>query len=1081
MNHIYRIIFNRASGVFQVVSELAKGKVKSAKTSVKLTALCMALVSSVALAGEPSSISTPASTADNTQKELTDLKAKYQAQQTKIEEQEKKLSVLEKYVGTMPYEKVKDKKGAEIKNPEDVAIGVEAKVNSSGGVAIGYKTNATNNAVAIGNSASTYLVAGYSVAIGYGSVVEKTGGIALGGYNTKAKADNSISIGTSSMTGERAVQAVSIGESTNALGIYSTALGTRAGAIGDVTMALGYNARAIGDRTIALGTYAKSYNYAGISIGDFALSRGEDTISIGRNSEIEDASDYSIAMGNGAYVGKKRSPASGSILYVDKERDTLVANGSTGETGSHRTAGDDYIVTHPEPEKRQKGSIAIGLGAKGYGFQTIAIGGTAEASGSNSLAIGIGTESRGLYSSAVGDQAIAYKDYSSAFGHFSTARAEKSLALGANTHINEGINGGVALGSDSFNYRDLATIGYDISEQATKFEINGNQVKTMLLGEAGEKYKTLQAEIDPLKKAYEKELQNYADLAELRNTLYDLPKKEAEVKGLETHMKQLKDENKPQAQIDKATKSYETAKNELEKMQEELTALKTKTGIQTTSYDEAAKVEIQTKLDETKTKADKTKLDLNKKQQKQNKLVSTWKGTAGSVSVGNEITGITRQITGVAAGTADTDAVNLAQLKSAGLRFAVNSDDKGFAGTDKTHNFYKHVGETLSILGESGVGYKADLYSSRNLITYHDDEGIRIAMKTNPVFDRLTLVNKDDPSKSLELYAKTGDDGKAHLIQAEKAPEANNAAKEKPQTPNNGTDGNHNTAGQDGSAGQDGANGQNGQTGGTGSTGNAGSASSQGADGTAGHNGSAGQDGANGQNGQAGGTGSTGNSGSAGGQGSNGTAGQDGSVGQDGANGQNGQAGDSGSTGNSGSAGGQGSNGTAGQDGSAGQDGANGQNGQAGGTGLTGNAGSAGSQGSNGTAGQDGANGQNGANANHGINGNNGSNGLSANETDLTRAAIKGLNQATGEINRQIRKTTRESRAGIAAAMAMGQIYPVQGKRFTVGAAAGTYRGQSAVAVGVRYTPKPNMVISLSGSADTNNGVGAATGVSFGF
>ncbi|WP_112122300.1 YadA C-terminal domain-containing protein [Haemophilus influenzae] len=53
--------------------------------------------------------------------------------------------------------------------------------------------------------------------------------------------------------------------------------------------------------------------------------------------------------------------------------------------------------------------------------------------------------------------------------------------------------------------------------------------------------------------------------------------------------------------------------------------------------------------------------------------------------------------------------------------------------------------------------------------------------------------------------------------------------------------------------------------------------------------------------------------------------------------------------------------------------------------------------------------------------------------------------------------------------------------RQITGVAAGTYRGQSAVAVGVRYTPKPNMVISLSGSADTNNGVGAATGVSFGF
>ena len=67
MNHIYRIIFNRASGVFQVVSELAKGKVKSAKTSVKLTARCIALVSGMTLAGEPSS--TPAPAADNTQKE----------------------------------------------------------------------------------------------------------------------------------------------------------------------------------------------------------------------------------------------------------------------------------------------------------------------------------------------------------------------------------------------------------------------------------------------------------------------------------------------------------------------------------------------------------------------------------------------------------------------------------------------------------------------------------------------------------------------------------------------------------------------------------------------------------------------------------------------------------------------------------------------------------------------------------------------------------------------------------------------------------------------------------------------------
>lgn len=45
------------------------------------------------------------------------------------------------------------------------------------------------------------------------------------------------------------------------------------------------------------------------------------------------------------------------------------------------------------------------------------------------------------------------------------------------------------------------------------------------------------------------------------------------------------------------------------------------------------------------------------------KSTPTWKATADAVSVGDTGNAITRQITGVAAGTADTDAVNVAQLK----------------------------------------------------------------------------------------------------------------------------------------------------------------------------------------------------------------------------------------------------------------------------------------------------------------------------------------------------------------------------------------------------------------------------------
>ena len=48
-----------------------------------------------------------------------------------------------------------------------------------------------------------------------------------------------------------------------------------------------------------------------------------------------------------------------------------------------------------------------------------------------------------------------------------------------------------------------------------------------------------------------------------------------------------------------------------------------------------------------------------------NKITSTWQSNAAAVSIGDSETGLTRQITNVAAGTNDTDAVNVAQLKAA--------------------------------------------------------------------------------------------------------------------------------------------------------------------------------------------------------------------------------------------------------------------------------------------------------------------------------------------------------------------------------------------------------------------------------
>lgn len=52
---------------------------------------------------------------------------------------------------------------------------------------------------------------------------------------------------------------------------------------------------------------------------------------------------------------------------------------------------------------------------------------------------------------------------------------------------------------------------------------------------------------------------------------------------------------------------------------------------------------------------------------------ATWKSTASAVSVGDVANGVTRQITSVAAGTNDTDAVNVAQLKRLHDMMSVNT------------------------------------------------------------------------------------------------------------------------------------------------------------------------------------------------------------------------------------------------------------------------------------------------------------------------------------------------------------------------------------------------------------------------
>ena len=114
---------------------------------------------------------------------------------------------------------------------------------------------------------------------------------------------------------------------------------------------------------------------------------------------------------------------------------------------------------------------------------------------------------------------------------------------------------------------------------------------------------------------------------------------------------------------------------------------------------------------------------------------TTWVATSGAVSLGGtDATGvkITRQITNLAAGTEDSDAVNVAQLK------AVETKGMNFQGNDTATSVHVDQGGTLQI---QGSGRKADTeYSTQNIkvLTDTKDNRLSIALDKNPDFDSVT-------------------------------------------------------------------------------------------------------------------------------------------------------------------------------------------------------------------------------------------------------------------------------------------------------------------------------------------------------
>ena len=124
-----------------------------------------------------------------------------------------------------------------------------------------------------------------------------------------------------------------------------------------------------------------------------------------------------------------------------------------------------------------------------------------------------------------------------------------------------------------------------------------------------------------------------------------------------------------------------------------------------------------------------------------------WISTDGAVSLGGKTKNdagqdvtISRQITNLAAGSEDSDAVNVAQLK------ALASQGMNFQGNDTNTSVHLDQGGTLQI---QGSGRKDDTeYSTQNVkvLTDTDNKRLSIALDKNPTFDSVTAGTENSTS-----------------------------------------------------------------------------------------------------------------------------------------------------------------------------------------------------------------------------------------------------------------------------------------------------------------------------------------------
>ena len=622
-----------------------------------------------------------------------------------------------------------------------IAAGTHVTAKGSNAVAVGYNSSADNSAVAIGDTAvakenavamgkDTKATAEGSIALGKGSEASRDGGVAgwdpkTGTVSTKSdvawkSGEGALSIGnggssrqiTNVAAGSEDSDAVNLAQLKEAMTHYysvKTTADTDAagknnylndGATGNNALAAGVGATASSDDATAVGTYANATASQATAIGRSASASSYQDTAIGYNAGAHGT--YATAVGSSASATSFQSTAIGYNAGAHGSYAIAMGNGASA-------TDTNAIAIGASANAPYENSTAVGASAKATSNQATAIGSSAGATATYATALGNGASATSHESTAIGSGAGAHGDYAIAMGNGASATNTYAVAIGADA--NAPSYQATALGNGASATSSQATaIGTGAGARGSYATALGNGASAYssyatALGSGATAQSSDDTAIGSSAKA------SNGDATALGyNAQATAPNATALGSGASAYYHAIA------IGAASASSSYALAAGDGANAQEyQAIAL---------GYNAKSNVTGGVALGSSSTanvESGKTGLDPHTGAASTN-TGTTWVSTLGAVSVGTvdsdgNATG-TRQINGLAAGTKDTDAVNVAQLKAMETRinmhyYSVNStlsgDGSNYDNTGASGTNALAAGPMASASGENAVaiGYGA--------------------------------------------------------------------------------------------------------------------------------------------------------------------------------------------------------------------------------------------------------------------------------------------------------------------------------------------------------------------------------------